>query len=81
MLTNAIGRWFADLYYRYSPPMADYIRERENLKAVVRVILGMIIFAIKYPIMAGTLLLLPVPIVISHRRRRLRFAHLVNKEE
>jgi len=81
MLTNEIGRWFADLYYRYSPPMADYIRERENLKAVVRVILSMIIFAIKYPIMAGLLVLLPMPIVICRRRRRLRFAHQVNREE
>ena len=36
LLTNEPGRWFVRMYYTYSPPIADYIRDRETLKAVIR---------------------------------------------
>ncbi len=36
LMTNAIGRMFVRLYYRYSPKLADIIRRREYLKRVVR---------------------------------------------
>jgi hypothetical protein len=35
MKTEA-GRGFVRLYYRYSPSVADYIRERDSLRAAVR---------------------------------------------
>ncbi|MFQ5936321.1 MAG: CFI-box-CTERM domain-containing protein [Acidiferrobacterales bacterium] len=37
LLPNRIGRRFVELYYRYSPPVANYIRERERLRGLVRV--------------------------------------------
>jgi len=36
LLTNKIGQRLVAYYYRYSPPIADYIREREGLREAVR---------------------------------------------
>jgi serine protease len=36
LLTNAPGRWFVDLYYRASPPVAEWLRSHETLRAWVR---------------------------------------------
>ncbi len=36
LLTNPVGRAFVDLYYAYSPPIADFIARHETLKASVR---------------------------------------------
>ncbi|HEB57387.1 MAG TPA: DUF11 domain-containing protein [Gammaproteobacteria bacterium] len=39
LLNNQAGRWFVRQYYRYSPPLADYIRSRPHLRTLVRVLL------------------------------------------
>jgi Tfp pilus assembly protein PilF len=49
LLTNAPGRWFVAQYYELSPPVADYIRERENLRAMVRGVLTPVVFAVNSP--------------------------------
>ncbi len=36
LLTNRAGQGFVKLYYKYSPPVADYIAEHGTLKAAVR---------------------------------------------
>ena len=37
LLTNPLGTAFVNAYYKLSPPIADFIRDSEPLKAVVRV--------------------------------------------
>ncbi len=36
LLTNAVGRKFVEAYYTVSPPVADYSRESETLRSVIR---------------------------------------------
>jgi len=36
LLTNPVGRVLVDLYYRVSPPMADFIAEHPSLKPIAR---------------------------------------------
>ena len=36
LLTNRAGTWFVEWYYDWSPPVADYIRARDGLRAAVR---------------------------------------------
>lgn len=36
LLTNALGRYFVDIYYAVSPPVADYIRQHEALRGFIR---------------------------------------------
>ena len=36
LMSNSIGRAFVKVYYRYSPPMADFIAKHNILKTMVR---------------------------------------------
>jgi hypothetical protein len=70
LLTNAAGTWFVEFYYRHSPPIADYIRERGSLRATVRAALAVVIFTIEYPGAAGSTLLFTAMILGWRRRVR-----------
>lgn len=43
-----LGRDFVDTYYKYSPPIADFIRENEALKSVVRTGLKPVVMIAEY---------------------------------
>ena len=58
------------VYLRHSPPIADYIREREALRAIVRSVLAVIIYAIEYPGPAGFILLLALLIRVRQKRKQ-----------
>ncbi len=50
LLSNAPGRWLVARYYELSPPIADFIREREVLRAAVRGALTPVVIVIERPV-------------------------------
>jgi len=48
LLTNQPGRAFVAVYYKISPPVADFIRTHESARFIVRVLLTPFIFAVKH---------------------------------
>ena len=69
LLTNPFGKWLVEFYYRHSPPIADYIRERETLRAIVRSVLALVVYSIEYPI-AAVLVLLILPLLLARQRNQ-----------
>lgn len=47
LLKSKLGREFVDGYYEVSPPIADFIRDHDSLRAVVRAGLDPIIYGLK----------------------------------
>jgi hypothetical protein len=70
LLKNAAGKSFVSFYYRYSPPIADFIRHHELLRTATRIMLTPVIFAVKYASAAtGLLMLLAAAGWLKLRRR------------
>ena len=69
LLTNPPGKIFCQFYYRYSPPIADFIKQHENLKTVTRWVLEPIIYVIEYPFTLVLIAIVGVGLRISQRRR------------
>ena len=69
LLTNNIGSAFVSIYYQYSPPMADYIRENETRRTTTRWLLTPLVYSIKYPYQGLFLMLCTGLMVLRYRQR------------
>jgi len=68
LMKSEAGREFVRLYYRYSPAVADYIRERDALRAAVRWGLWPVVSVIKHPAPAISMALVLALLIIRIRR-------------
>jgi len=69
LLTNRPGRALVRFYYRHSPPLADFIADRDWLRAVVRGLLAPVVVTIEYPIPVALLVFGLIATVLVRRRR------------
>ena len=62
LLTSSIGKTFVKIYYKYSPPIADFISKHDSLRALVRIsllpVVGMSWVALKIGIESTAALML-----------------------
>lgn len=71
LLPYEAGRIFVGFYYKVSPPIAGFISHHETIKTLTRWGLTPLVYGVKYPGAALTLILvIGLPIVFSVRRRR-----------
>jgi hypothetical protein len=72
LLTNSLGQTFVDSYYRYSPPVADFISKHETLKIATRWALTPIVYCAECPYLIMLVLIIPPGIVLATRRRKVK---------
>jgi uncharacterized repeat protein (TIGR01451 family) len=64
LLQSEAGSAFVRFYYKVSPPIADYIRDREPLRIATRLALAPVVYAVKSPAEAfmtlGIMVLVPL---------------------
>jgi len=78
LVTNRPGRALIRFYYRYSPPLADFIADRDWLRALVRGLLTPVIAMIEYPGRVALLILSLIAAILVRRRRSATAAARVN---
>lgn len=69
LLTNKVGKHFVEMYYRLSPPAADFIAHHEILRLTTRFILTPLVYGIKYAQGIALVLVLIVVIIFCVRKK------------
>ena len=72
LLTSPAGQAFVAFYYQRSPPIANFIREHENLRTLTRWLLTPVVLGIEYPSIPIVFAVLMAGTLISLRARRKR---------
>lgn len=75
LITNSPGRAFTRLYYRYAPPIADYISAHPPLRALARTALTPVVYGVKYPYWSAPMILVLLVVFAARLRGRVRGAH------
>ncbi len=68
LLQSELGTAFVKLYYKHSPPIADFISQHDALRTLMRFALTPLIFAVKYPLAAAFIFAFAA---VCYARRRL----------
>ena len=68
LLTNPLGKVFVNFYYTYSPPVAEFIREHETLRVVIRALLTPLVYTIEYPYISLSIMLLIILSIVALKR-------------
>ena len=69
LLTNAPGRAFVSLYYRFSPPLADFIARHPALRGLTRIAMTPLVITIAYPLVSAVFLSLLAGALLTSRLR------------
>lgn len=80
LLTNRPGQALVALYYRISPPIADYIAQHALLRLVVRLLLTPLVAVIAHPLLSLLLLVVAMAGMFNLRRYR-TYVSLPQKRE
>jgi subtilisin family serine protease len=72
LLTNRAGKKLVELYYRYSPPLAEFIKGRPRLRAASRMALAPVVYGVQYPWASALIVLLLAAAPFIIRRKFLR---------
>jgi len=76
LLTNSIGQVFVNSYYRYSPPLADFISKHETLRIATRWALTPVVCGVEHPYTAASILLMiPAGMALALRRKKVKRSH------
>ncbi|MFO0753908.1 MAG: Ig-like domain-containing protein [Thermodesulfovibrionales bacterium] len=70
LLPHPLGRSLVQLYYRASPPLADFIRRHEALRSAARFALLPMVYGIEYPLGAGLIVLAGAAALAGRRAAR-----------
>lgn len=74
--TNAPGRAFVAFYYRFSPPLADFIARHTVLRSLTRLALTPVVVAVVHPLISALALLLLIGAVLASRLHRIKAVRL-----
>ena len=70
LLTNSFGRAFVRAYYKYSPPVADYIAKHESARKTTRIALTPVVYGVKYPVGLFLFAGLMIGLVVYRRKSK-----------
>lgn len=65
LLKSTLGRLFVDMYYKSSPPIANFIAGRPALMAATRLALAPVVFMVKFPVPAFLIIFAAILVILS----------------